>query len=235
MSILRSRWIIVPLLALAPVAVQSQEGEPSPQQRDFQARRAQLLRELEATEQQLSELRSERVRLQARVDNALALTMRERAQQLLMSREQAALQELDSMLTLAQDEMVAQRDRMRALGDAVRRRTGAVLVVLLRADSTQSQVMQTAELAVNSAVVTNRTYSAGANSALQMGAVDQLYRADVLPTNHTVRLQVTVNGQPVVGSLDITAPGETVTYVQFLVRNGQLVPSTWTSKGTTPF
>ncbi|MGH7717427.1 MAG: hypothetical protein ACREON_01100, partial [Gemmatimonadaceae bacterium] len=187
----RARWIIFALAALASfapsrVALVAQEGEPSPQQREFEARRAQLLKELQDTQQQLSELRTERVRLQARVDNAIARTMRDRAQQLLMSTEQGALQELDSMLTLAQDEMLAQRDRTRALGEAVRRRTGAVLVVLLRADSTQPQTLQGAELAVNNAVVTTRSYSAGANSALQLGAVDQLYRADVLPTNHTV-------------------------------------------------
>jgi hypothetical protein len=65
--------------------------------------------------------------------------------------------------------------------------------------------------------------------------VDQLYRADVLPTRHTVRIQVTVNGQPLTHSMEVGAQGETVTYVQFAVRNGQLVPTTWTSRGTAPF
>jgi hypothetical protein len=65
--------------------------------------------------------------------------------------------------------------------------------------------------------------------------VDQLYRSDVLPTRHSVRLQVTVNGQPVVQTIDVNTQGETVTYLQFAVRNGQLVPTTWTSRGTTPF
>jgi hypothetical protein len=68
-----------------------------------------------------------------------------------------------------------------------------------------------------------------------MGAVDQLYRGDVLPTSHTVTINVTVNGQPITQTIDVSAAGETVTYVQFAIRNGQVVPTTWTSRGTTPF
>ena len=81
----------------------------------------------------------------------------------------------------------------------------------------------------------SRSYSPTAVEALKLGAVDQLYRSDVLPTRHSVRMQATVNGQPVVQTIDINTQGETVTYVQFAVRNGQLVPTTWTSRGTTPF
>ena len=73
------------------------------------------------------------------------------------------------------------------------------------------------------------------NNALRMGAVDELYKADVLPTRHTVQLQLTVNGQPVTQTLEVDAQGETVTYVQFAIRNGQIVPRTWTARGTTPF
>ena len=40
---------------------------------------------------------------------------------------------------MAQENMLNQRDRMRALGGRCRRRTGAVLVVLLRADSSGAQ------------------------------------------------------------------------------------------------
>jgi hypothetical protein len=67
--------------------------------------------------------------------------------------------------------------------------------------------------------------------------VDQLYRSNVLPTTHTVSVTVTAGagGQPITQALTVNAPGETVTYVQFTMRNGQLVPSTWTSRGTAPF
>jgi hypothetical protein len=36
-------------------------------------------------------------------------------------------------------------------------------------------------------------------------------------------------------TVNVAAAGESVTYVQFAVRNGQVVPTTWTSRGTTPF
>jgi ABC-type sulfate transport system substrate-binding protein len=57
----------------------------------------------------------------------------------------------------------------------------------------------------------------------------------VLPSTHTVELKLTLAGQTVTQGLNVNALTETVTYVQFTVRNGQLVPTTWTSRGTTPF
>jgi hypothetical protein len=154
----------------------------------------------------------------------------------MMTTERDALIQLDAVLTASQDNLLAQRERFRSLGDAVRRRTGAVLVVLLRADSAaQGQTVTDARLEVDGAVAGTRTYSPAANEALKLGAVDQIYRSDVLPTRHSVRVQVTVNGQPVVQTIDVNTQGETVTYLQFAVRNGQLVPTTWTSRGTTPF
>jgi archaellum component FlaF (FlaF/FlaG flagellin family) len=108
--------------------------------------------------------------------------------------------------------------------------------VLLRADSSgTAQTLTSAELIVDGATADTRTYSAAANNALQIGAVDQIYRADVLPTPHTVVLTAVVNGQTLSQTVNVTAQGQTVTYVQFAVRNGQLVPVTWTSRGTTPF
>ena len=231
----RFRWALLGLLAAPPVAAGAQAPERTPQQAAYEQRRAQLTREIEETQRHLTELRTQRVALQARLENAIARDLQNRTQQLLMSEEQGALRGIDSILVLAQDNLIDQRKRFRALGDAVRRRTGAVLVVLLRADSSAAQALGGVELSVNNGVVATRSYSAEANRALTMGAVDQLYRSDVLPTRHAVRVQVTVNGQPLTQSVDVNAQGETVTYVQFAVRNGQLVPSTWTSRGTTPF
>lgn len=233
----RMRWALLGLLAALPgVAVaQGQPPRRTPEQEAYEQRRAQLTKEIEETQRHLTELRTQRVALQARLENAIARDLQNRTQQLLMSEEQGALRGIDSILVLAQDNLIDQRERFRALGDAVRRRTGAVLVVLLRADSSAAQSLGGLELAINNGVVATRTYSSEANRALTMGAVDQLYRSDVLPTRHSVRVQVTVNGQPLTQSVDVNAQGETVTYVQFAVRNGQLVPSTWTSRGTTPF
>ena len=206
------------------------------QQQAYQQRRQALMRELEAAQKQLAESRGNRVELSARIESVIAQLLEQRAQQLLMSDETSALQQIDSILTASQDNLLAQRDRFAAIGDAARRRSGAVLVVLLRADSsTTTQLLQTASLTVDNVPTESRTYSVAANNALKIGAVDQMYRADVLPTSHTVTLQVSVEGQTLTQTVNVAAAEQSVTYVQFAVRNGQLVPTTWTSRGTTPF
>ena len=206
------------------------------QQQAYQQRRQALMRELEAAQKQLAESRGNRVELSARIESVIAQLLEQRAQQLLMSDETTALQQIDSILTASQDNLLAQRDRFAAIGDAARRRSGAVLVVLLRADSsTTTQLLQTASLTVDNVPAESRTYSVAANNALKIGAVDQMYRADVLPTSHTVTLQVSVEGQTLTQTVNVAAAQQSVTYVQFAVRNGQLVPTTWTSRGTTPF
>ncbi len=229
---MRSKRLIWTLLlgtALLPSAVWAQTETET-----YDKRRADLVKSLQATQSQLNEVRSQRLQLQARIENVLALSMQQRARQLAMSDEQTALQQLDGMLLESQNSLLEQRDRVSALGDAVRRRTGAVLVVLLRADSSQAQTISNATLDVNGSSAVGREYSATANNALRMGAVDELYRSDVIPASYSVKVQVRVNNLPVVQSLDVSAQAETVTYVQFAVRNGQLVPTTWTSKSATP-
>ncbi|HUF26538.1 MAG TPA: hypothetical protein VMM18_06090 [Gemmatimonadaceae bacterium] len=223
---------VLTALLLLPEPAQAQE---SPAQVAYQQRREQLLRELEQTQQQLASLRSDRVQLAARVEAVIAQLLEQRAQALLMSEEQAALQRLDSLLTASQDNLLAQRDRFLALGRAVRGRVGSALVVLLRADTTELQNLQSADLTVNGAPIQTRTYTVAMNQYLRMGAVDQLFRSDVLPTPHTLALSVVVDGQTRSETLTVNVARETVTYVQFAVRNGQLVSTTWTSRGTTPF
>lgn len=215
-----------------PARLQAQE---TPQDAAYRTRREQLLRELEDAQKRLETVRGERVQLQARIENAIALQLQQRSQALLLSNEATALQQLDAILTSSQDNLVAQRDRFLAISEGVRRRSGSVLVVLLRADSSAAQTITSAALSIDNAGGEPRTYSADANRALSLGAVDQLYRANVLPTAHAVALQVTVNGQPLTQSVNVTAGGDAVTYVQFSVRNGQVSQTTWTSRGTTPF
>jgi hypothetical protein len=229
-------WAVLVGLVVGPGAVRAQDPAPTPQQQAYEDRRQQLLREAEETESRLAELRRQRVMLQARVEAAIAEDLRQRSEALMMSEEQSALQALDSILVQSRDNLADQRERFQSLGDAVRRRTGAVMVVLLRADSAGTdQTLGAADLRINGASASTRSYNAEMNNALRLGAVDQLYRSDVLPTRHTVQFQVTVNGQPLTQSVDVDAQGETVTYVQFAVRNGQLVHRTWTARGTTPF
>ncbi len=230
--------IAVALMALVAVGGSTRlHAQQDANQQAYTQKREQLVKELQQAQAQLADIRSQRVQLQARIENVIAQMMQQRAQALLMSNEMNALQQLDAMLTSSQDNLVEQRDRFTTIANAVRRRSGAVLVVLLRADSSTGpgQILGATTLQVDNAPVENRTYTVTANGALRMGAVDQLYRADVLPTPHTVAINITVNGQPMTQSVNVSAAGETVTYVQFAVRNGQVVPTTWTSRGTTPF
>lgn len=228
MAALAAVLMVLPALAAAQ--------EQTFQQQAYQQRRQALMRELEAAQKQLAESRGNRVELAARIESVIAQLLEQRAQQLLMSNETSALQQIDSILTASQDNLLAQRDRFAAIGDAARRRSGAVLVVLLRADSSaQTQLLQSASLTVDNVPAESRTYSVAANSALRIGAVDQMYRADVLPTSHTVTLTVSIEGQTLTQTVNVAAGEQAVTYVQFAVRNGQLVPTTWTSRGTTPF
>ena len=230
--------IVVAMMALVAVGASTRaSAQDNANQQAYKQKREELVKELQQAQAQLADIRSQRVQLQARIENVIAQMMQQRAQALLMSNEMNALQQLDAMLTSSQDNLVEQRDRFTTIANAVRRRSGAVLVVLLRADSSSGpgQLLGATTLQVDNAPVESRTYTVTANGALRMGAVDQLYRADVLPTPHTVSINVTVNGQPMTQSVNVSAAGETVTSVQFAVRNGQVVPTTWTSRGTTPF
>ncbi len=218
------------------VQLHAQTPVSTPQQQAYEQKRAELSRELEESAKRLSEIRGQRVELTTRIENVIARMMQERAQALLMSKEQNALQELDAILTSSQDNLLAQRDRFTALGDVVRRRGGAVLVVLLRADSSATtQQLGGVTLEVDNTQVANRTYTVTSNNALRLGAVDPLYRSNVLPTGHTVNVSANIDGRPMTSSVQVMAAGASVTYVQFAVRNGQIVHTTWTSRGTTPF
>ena len=237
---IRYHLLVMTVGFLFPAVVRAQQtdsmkADSAAQQQAYEGRRGAMVKELQDTQDKLGDLRSQRVRLEARIENVLAETMQKRTQQLLVSREATALLQLDGVLANAQDNMVAQRDRMRALGDAVRRRAGAVLVVTLRADSTAPGSLGDATLQIDNVVASTRTYTPTLAAALATGAVDPLYRSEVLPSTHTVELKLTLSGQPVTQGINVNALTETVTYVEFTVRNGQLVPSTWTSRGTTPF
>jgi septal ring factor EnvC (AmiA/AmiB activator) len=230
-------FALVAVMAIGAVPARSLHAQQSDAaQQAYRDKREQLLKELEQTQQQLADIRNQRVELQARIEAVIAQMMQQRAQQLLLSNETNALQQLDAMLTSSQDNLLAQRDRFLAIGDAVRRRTGAVMVVLMRADSsTSAQEIGAVTLTIDGAAADTRTYTTASNEALRIGAVDQLYRANVLPASHTVSLNVTVGGQTLTQQVNVTAATEAVTYVQFALRNGVLTPTTWSSRGTTPF
>ena len=219
------------MLLAAPFGARAQTSEA-----EYKARREQLQKELEATQKALADAKGERVQLQARVEALIAQAIQERAQALLLSNETTSLQQLDALLVTSQDNLSAQRDRFAALSDAVATRSGATLVVLLRADSSsQPQNVQSAVATVDSVAAPTRTYNTKASSALAMGAVDQLYRAPVVPSDHSVAVQITVDGRTLTGSTKVPVSRQAVTYVQFIVRNGQVTSTTWTGQGSGPF
>ena len=203
---------------------------------EYKARREQLTKELEATQKALAEAKGQRAQLQARVESLIAQAMQERAQALLLSNEQTSLQQMDALLATSQDNLNVQRDRFSSLSDAVAARSGATLVILLRADSSsQPQNVQSAVATVDSVATQPRTYNEKASGALARGAVDQLYRAPVVPSDHAVSVQITVDGRTLTGSTKVPVARQAVTYVQFIVRNGQVTSTTWTGQGSGPF
>lgn len=221
---------LVILAAAVPVGAKAQQDDAS-----YKEKRAQLVNELSSTQKSLDQLKGERLQLATRIDNAMSRLAQARAQQLMLSNEAGALLQIDSLLTSAQDNLAGQRDRLQELGNAVRRSTGAMIVVLFRGDSASGAAASNASLSIDGATPVTRSYTSTAADALRLGAVDEVFRGSVLPTEHTVAFTVNVNGQPMTQSLSVNAGGESVTYVQFALRNGQLVPTTWTSRGTTPF
>ena len=226
------RLLVVALLL--PAALPAQETDSAAMQRAYDERRAELLKDLQDTQDSLGEVRAQRVRLEARIDNVLAQSTVERAEGLLLSGDLNALLQLDAILSQSQANMSAQRDRMVALGDAVRKRSGALLVVFFRADSAPASTVTDAQLQVDNQAASAHSYSPQGALALQHGAVDELYRAEVLPTVHTVSVQAAYGGQPLTAEINVQTTAGLITYVQFSVKDGQVAASTWTSQGTAP-
>jgi hypothetical protein len=153
----------------------------------------------------------------------------------MMSRETYALRQLDSLLTISQDNLLAQRDRFLSLGEAVRRRAGAELVVVFRADSsTQLQRIDSVRVEIDEGIGAERHYSLIASGALSNGAIDELYRSNVLPASHSIAITVAVNGGPQTQTVHIDAAAGAITYVQFTLRNGQMTQATWANRDTAP-
>jgi chromosome segregation ATPase len=89
-------------------------------QRVYEERRAQLVQQLHEAQSELSELRSDRVRVEARVDNVYAQALEQRARTLLMSPEQSALLRGD----LLQDRVAElERERETLLAELKTRQT----------------------------------------------------------------------------------------------------------------
>lgn len=213
----------------APPPARDTAGQP------YSVRRQEVLKDIKASQQKLDELRVERLKLEARVEAVASKAAEQRANTLMMSRETYALRQLDSLLTVSQDNLLAQRDRFLSLGEAVRRRAGAELVVVFRADSsTQLQRIDSVKVEIDDGIGAERHYSLVASGALGNGAIDELYRSNVLPASHAVALTVAVNGAPQTQTVHVDAAAGAITYVQFTLRNGQMTQATWANRDAAP-
>ena len=212
-----------------PPAGRDSTGQP------YQVRRQEVLKDIKASQQKLDELRVQRLQLESRVEAVASKAAEQRANTLMMSRETYALRQLDSLLTTSQDNLLAQRDRFLSLGEAVRRRAGAELVVIFRADSSaQAQQIDSVRVNIDDGVGAERHYSIIASGALGNGAVDELYRSNVLPASHAVSLTVAFNGSPQTQTVHVDAAAGAITYVQFTLRNGQMTQATWANRDAAP-
>ena len=212
-----------------PPAGRDSTGQP------YQVRRQEVLKDIKASQQKLDELRVQRLQLESRVEAVASKAAEQRANTLMMSRETYALRQLDSLLTTSQDNLLAQRDRFLSLGEAVRRRAGAELVVIFRADSSaQNQQIDSVRVNIDDGVGAERHYSIIASGALGNGAVDELYRSNVLPASHAVALTVAFNGSPQTQTVHVDAAAGAITYVQFTLRNGQMTQATWANRDAAP-
>jgi hypothetical protein len=225
-------WSVALLLGVVGGQAGAQTATPpdTTNTQTYSERRKAILDDIKASQRKLDDLRVERLQLESRVEAVAGKVAEDRVNTLLMSRETYALRQLDSLLTVSQDVLLSQRDRFLTLGDAVRRRAGAELIIVFRADSgASSQHIDSVSVRIDDGAGVSRQYSLLANTALANGAVDELYRSNVLPSPHSVTVVAGINGQTQTQSLHVDAAAGASTYVQFAVRNGQLVQTTWSS------
>lgn len=191
-------------------------------------------KQLKSLQEQLDLTRKQRLELEARLEKELAAEIAQRAQLLAMGGEIGALQRLEQLLDSAQARLLVQRDRIRLLGDAARTPGASVLVVLLRMEQVPPGEVGAA-LMLDGQSTGTRTISTDQTKTLTAGAAEELYRGEVPSSTHKVFLQVSAQGINVGTGIDVPAAPQQVTYVEFTLRGGTLVASTWTSVASSGF
>jgi hypothetical protein len=179
----------------------------------------------------LEAARRQRIALEATLEKSLASGIAERAKNLSMSTEAGALQRLETLLDSAQARLLAQRDRIRALKDVTTQTTKAILVILLRADALPEGDVG-AVFMLDGFQQKAMTVTPEKAKSLLEGAADELYRGEVTPQEHKIVVSIAARG--LAASESITLPmalGE-IRYVEFAIKSGRLVPTTWTSRGS---
>ncbi len=181
----------------------------------------------------LESARRQRMALEAALERQLATSIAERAKNLAMSEQASALQRIETLLDSAQARLLVQRDRIRLLRDAATQTDKAVLVVLLRAD-----VLPEGEL--GAVVMIDGTQQRAVTvtperaRTLLAGGADELYRAEVAPVDHKIVVSLAARGLSASESVTLPTNPREVRYVEFALRSGRLVPTSWTSRSTAP-
>lgn len=188
--------------------------------------------DVKSLEAQIERTRKQRLELEARAEQELAAEIAERARRLAMGGEVGALQKLESLLDSAQTRLFVQRDRIRLLRDASQQTEQTVLVVLVRADALPAGEVA-AIVMVDGVNAKSVTYKADEAKPLLAGAADELYRAPMTPTPHTVLLQLAAKGVSYSATVTVPVAAKQVSYVEFVLKGGRLTATTSTSKTTT--
>jgi len=179
----------------------------------------------------LDAARKQRIALEAALERQLAAGIAERAKNLAMSNEAGALQRLETLLDSMQVRLLVQRDRIRLLKDAATQTDKAVLVILLRADALPEGDLA-AVVVIDGEQVKRVTITPDRAKALRAGAADELYRAEIAPVEHKIVVSVAGRGLSAGETLTLSATPREIRYVEFALKNGRLVPTTWTSRAS---
>lgn len=179
----------------------------------------------------LDAARKQRLALEAQLEKTIATGVAERARSLAMGNEAGTLQKLETMLDSAQQRLLVQRDRIRLLRDAATQTDKAILVILLRADVVPDGDIS-AIVTIDAEAPRTLTITPDRAKTLLAGAADELYRGEIAPVEHKVIVTLGGRGLSAVETISLPASPREVRYVEFALRGGRLVPTTWTSRAS---
>jgi hypothetical protein len=181
----------------------------------------------------LEAARRQRIALEATLEKSLASGIAERAKNLSMSTEAGALQRLETLLDSAQARLLSQRDRIRALKDVTTATDKAVLVILLRADALPEGEVS-AVFMLDGFQQKVLTVTPEKSKSLLAGAADELYRGEVTPQEHKIVVSIAASGLSVSESVTMPMALGEIRYVEFAIKGGKLIPTSWTAKSSGP-
>lgn len=179
----------------------------------------------------LDAARKARLALEAAVERQLATTIVERARTLAMSNEATALQQLESLLDSAQVRLLVQRDRIRLLRDAATRTDKAILVILVRVEDAAAGSFDVA-VSLNGENQPPVNIAGERARALAAGGAEEIYRAEVVPSEHRITLSLVGPGIAATAPITLPTALREIRYVEFSFKAGRLTPTTWTSRAS---